>query len=107
MRKILTKADSARLNGGKDEIRTHETCYSLPAFQASAFNHSATFPHVCKVDLQVATITDRGRCFQEMILAVKTGPYCRSLPKTARNSSFARSSLCRSCDDRFLPARLM
>jgi hypothetical protein len=30
--------------GGRDEIRTHETCYSLTAFQAIAFNHSATLP---------------------------------------------------------------
>ena len=30
--------------GGGDEIRTHETCYSLLAFQASAFNRSATPP---------------------------------------------------------------
>ena len=33
-------------NGGEEEIRTLETCYSLPAFQASAFNHSATSPHI-------------------------------------------------------------
>lgn len=32
-------------SGGEDEIRTHGTCYSTPAFQASAFNHSATSPH--------------------------------------------------------------
>jgi hypothetical protein len=31
-------------NGGGDEIRTHGTVSRTPAFQASAFNHSATPP---------------------------------------------------------------
>lgn len=44
MREILWIAASGRLSGGGDEIRTHETFNSLPAFQASAFNHSATPP---------------------------------------------------------------
>jgi hypothetical protein len=43
---FLKDAGSGRINGGEDEIRTHETCYSLPAFQASAFNHSATSPQI-------------------------------------------------------------
>ena len=31
-------------NGGEDGIRTHERIASLHAFQACAFNHSATSP---------------------------------------------------------------
>ncbi len=30
--------------GGESEIRTHEGCYTLHAFQACAFNHSAISP---------------------------------------------------------------
>jgi hypothetical protein len=33
-----------RINGGEDEIRTHETVARLHTFQACAFNHSATSP---------------------------------------------------------------
>ncbi len=42
--KIMVQNWLQRINGGEDEIRTHDTCYSIPAFQASAFNRSATSP---------------------------------------------------------------
>ena len=39
-----------RGNGGGDGIRTHDTIHHrIPAFQASAFNHSATPPYLDKL----------------------------------------------------------
>ncbi len=35
--------------GGEGEIRTPETCSSLPVFETGAFDHSATSPHVAKL----------------------------------------------------------
>jgi hypothetical protein len=37
-------------SGGEDEIRTHDTCYSIAAFQATAFNRSATSPQGLRVN---------------------------------------------------------
>jgi hypothetical protein len=44
---ILQTKDSKKNiedSGGEKEIRTLDTFYSIHAFQASAFNHSATSP---------------------------------------------------------------
>ena len=44
-KRVRTSEDCEKQgNGGEDEIRTHDTFNSIPAFQASAFNHSATSP---------------------------------------------------------------
>ena len=38
------KFRGSEIFGGESEIRTHESCYTLHAFQACAFNHSAISP---------------------------------------------------------------
>lgn len=42
----IKKEPDTEKNGGEDEIRTHGTIASSHAFQAGAFNHSATSPQL-------------------------------------------------------------
>jgi hypothetical protein len=41
---LIYLVKQALFNGGENGIRTHERIASLHAFQACAFNHSATSP---------------------------------------------------------------
>lgn len=47
---LLKNAHKGRflINGGGDEIRTHDRFDPMPAFQASALNRSATPPYIWK-----------------------------------------------------------
>ena len=42
---LLSRRDGpVRIDGGRGEIRTHETLARLPVFKTGALNHSATLP---------------------------------------------------------------
>jgi hypothetical protein len=65
-------------NGGEDEIRTHDTCYSIAAFQATAFNRSATSPQVFVERQQSATLAaeHKNRKLQRTKLSIRLKYLC-------------------------------
>lgn len=61
------------INGGGDEIRTHDRFNPMPAFQASALNRSATPPFIWKRRKLTSLLENFKRYLNACQLSFKTG----------------------------------